>query len=111
MEWLRIEYETGYMELNVEMFFPCVVQKARKIAPLISRYCPEDVREELLSDLRSLADGYGALSKMYREKAGGLSENSSIRKHWNARARETERLQKRMESDIRIIFGGSLRPK
>ena len=30
MERLRIEYGTGYMELNVEAFFPCKMPAARK---------------------------------------------------------------------------------
>ena len=36
MELLRIEYETGYMELIVGAFFPCKMPVARKIAPLIN---------------------------------------------------------------------------
>jgi len=41
MELLKIEYETGYMELVVEGFFPCKLPVARKIAPLINRYCSD----------------------------------------------------------------------
>ena len=44
MEVLRIEYETGYMELIVETFFPCKLPVARKIAPLINRYCSDEVK-------------------------------------------------------------------
>ena len=49
MEVLRIEYETGYMELIVEAFFPCKLLVARKIVPLINRHCSEEVKNEPLS--------------------------------------------------------------
>ncbi len=58
MECLRIEWESGYMELCVREFFPCVLQKARKIAPLINCYCTEEDRTELLSELRGMAEEY-----------------------------------------------------
>lgn len=48
MELLKIEYETGYMELVVEAFFPCKLPVARKIATLINRYCSDEVKNELL---------------------------------------------------------------
>ena len=61
MERLRIEYGTGYMELNVEAFFPCKIPVMRKAARLINSYCTDEARAELLSQLRQLADGYTAL--------------------------------------------------
>lgn len=101
-----MEYENGYMELYVEAFFPCVVQKARKIATLINRYCSDETIEELLLELRSLAEGYAALCDMYKGKLSELPEDSPKRRYWNARLRETEILRKRMESNIKIISGG-----
>lgn len=106
MERLRIEYETGYMELDVEAFFPCVAQKARKIAALIKRYCSDETKAELLSELGSLLDGYAALCGMYEGKLSELPEDSQKRHCWNARLRKAERLRKRMENNIKIISGG-----
>jgi len=73
MERLRIEYKTGYMELNIEAFFPCKMPAARKAARLINSYCSDEARAALLSELREIADGYKALCDMYREKAEGVS--------------------------------------
>ena len=73
MERLRIEYETGYMELNIAAFFPCPIQKARKIAKLINRYCSDETRAELLSTLCELADGYAALCGEHKRKMSELS--------------------------------------
>lgn len=106
MERLRIEYGTGYMELNIEAFFPCKMPAMRKAARLINSYCTDEARAELLSELRGLADGYKALCEMYREKAEGLPADSPERRHWRAQFNKTEVLRRRMENNIRLISGG-----
>lgn len=106
MERLRIEYETGYMELIVEAFFPCKMPVMRKAARLINLYCSDETRAELLSELRELADGYKALCEMYTEKAEGFPADSPQRRHWRAQFNKTEVLRRRMEGNIRFILGG-----
>ena len=106
MERLRIEYGTGYMELNIEAFFPCKMPVARKAARLINSYCTDGARAELLSELRELADGYKTLCDMYAEKAEGLPADSPQRRHWRAQYNKTEVLRRRMENNIRLISGG-----
>lgn len=106
MELLRIEYETGYMELIVEAFFPCKLSVARKIAPLINRYCSDEVKNELLSELREMAGGYQALCDMYKEKAEGFPDDSPMKRHWKAQFNKTEILRKRTERNIDLILGG-----
>ena len=106
MERLRIEYGTGYMELNVEAFFPCKMPAMRKAARLINSYCTDEARAELLSGLREMADGYAALCKMYREIEEALPADTPQRRHWRAQFNKTEVLRKRMENNIRLISGG-----
>ncbi len=106
MERLRIEYGTGYMELNIEAFFPCRMPAARKAARLINSYCSDEAREALLSELREMADGYKALCDMYREIEEALPVDSPERRHWRAQLNKTEVLRKRMEGNIRLISGG-----
>ncbi len=106
MERLRIEYKSGYMELNVEVFFPCKMPVMRKAARLINSYCTDEARVELLSELREMADGYKALCEIYTEKAEGLPTDSPERKHWRAQFNKTEVLRKRMENNISLISGG-----
>lgn len=106
MERLRIEYKSGYMELNIETFFPCKMPAMRKAARLINSYCTDETRAALLSELREMADGYKALCDMYREKAEGLPADSPQRRHWRVQLNKTEALQKRMENNIRLISGG-----
>ena len=106
MERLRIEYETGYMELNIEAFFPCKMPAMRKAARLINSYCTDETRAELLSELREMADGYKTLCDMYREKAEALPADFPERRHWRAQFNKTEVLRKRMAGNIRLISGG-----
>ena len=106
MERLRIEYGTGYMELNVEAFFPCRMPTARKAARLINSYCSDEAREELLSELRELANGYKALCGMYRETEEALPADTPERRHWRAQFNKTETLRRKMEGNIRLISGG-----
>ena len=106
MKRLRIEYGTGYMELNVEAFFPCKMPAVRKAARLINSYCSGEARAELLSELREMADGYKALCGMYRETEEALPADSPQRRHWRAQFNKTEAFRKRMENNIRLISGG-----
>ena len=106
MKRLRIEYGTGYMELNVEAFFPCRMPVMRKAARLINSYCSDETRAELLSELRGLADGYKALCDMYREIEEALPADTPQRRHWRAQFNKTEALRRRMEGNIRLISGG-----
>ena len=103
---LRIEYATGYMELVVEAFFPCKLPVARKIAPLINRYCSDEVKNELLSELREMAGDYQALCDMYKEKAEELPADSPMKRHWKAQFNRTEILRKRTERNIDLVSGG-----
>ena len=106
MERLRIEYGTGYMELNIEAFFPCKMPAARKAARLINLYCSDEARVALLSELWEMADGYKALCGMYREIEEALPADSPERRHWRAQFNKTEALRRRMEENIRLISGG-----
>ena len=106
MERLRIEYRTGYMELNVEAFFPCKMPAARKAARLINSYCSDETRAELLSELREMAEGYTALCGMYKEIEEALPADTPERRHWRAQFNKAETLRRRMEGNIVFISGG-----
>ena len=103
MERLRIEYGTGYMELNVEAFFPCKMPAMKKAARLINQYCTDEARAGLLSVLREMADGYKALCDMYRQKMEELPEGSPAYRRWRAQFNKTEAFRKRMERNIGVI--------
>ena len=85
---LKIVYPTGYMELNLEGFFPCPLDKARKVFSLIHRYSPEPDKDRLLSFLRRLEKRYFAQMQEYANEAvpirqtqkSGASIPQSLRK-------------------------------
>lgn len=53
----RIEYPTGYMELNVREFFANANKKRMtKVLKLAKQYCSDLRREELINALRSEVD-------------------------------------------------------
>ena len=90
----------------MEAFFPCKLPVARKIVPLINRYCSNEVKNELLSELREMAGGYQALCNMYKEKAEELPADSPMKRHWKVQCNRTEILRKRMERNIELVSGG-----
>ena len=50
MEKLRIEWDdrsNGFMELNVDKFFPCTADKATKVFKLVARWCSDETIAEL----------------------------------------------------------------
>jgi hypothetical protein len=57
-ERFRISYPTGYMELNVENFFPCPVEKGKKVFRLVREHCTVIQQEELLAVLLRKAKSY-----------------------------------------------------
>ena len=54
MEKLRIEWDDhshGYMELIVDKFFPCTVDKATKVFRLMAKWCSDETIAELKEHL------------------------------------------------------------
>lgn len=57
-ETFRITYPTGYLELNTENFFPCTVEKGRRVFRLVQQHCSEEQKSELLAILLRKAKAY-----------------------------------------------------
>jgi hypothetical protein len=49
IEWHRTfdEHDEGYMELILDKFFPCTIEKANKIFKLVGRWCSDETIAEL----------------------------------------------------------------
>ncbi len=116
MEYLKIDWETGCMELNVKMFFPCNMKDAMKIVPLINRYCTEEDRAALLLELRGMAEDYrtemqrykAAIAEFERDYAalGFMTKtDSEAEKRCKIESRKAETLLKRTEKIINLIEG------
>lgn len=47
----RVNHPSGYVEVNVDTFFPCTTTKAKKLFRLVRAYCSEAQQDELLAAL------------------------------------------------------------
>lgn len=121
MEVIRIEYKTrnvtGVMELDIKMFFPCTLQAAKKIAPLINQGCTEEDRSELLLELHSMAESFqkdvqenkDILKEFKRHYAamGSMTKpDFKAMKRCEIEIRKAETLKKRVEKNIKLIEEG-----
>ena len=103
---LKINYPTGYMELNLDYFFPCTLDKARKVFSLIHRYSSEADKDRLLAFLRALAAGYFAMMQEYAGKAASSATNGDERRDYTSMFEEARRLWQRTATNIELFTAG-----
>ena len=75
---LHIRYPSGQMILEIERFFPCTVVKARKLSPLIRRYCEKSEKEKLRQYLTKQEINYRSRIKAYQNRAKKIEVYWSI---------------------------------
>lgn len=101
MEHLRIEHESGYLDLYVDAFFPCPLKKATKVFRLINRWCPPEVRQELMAYLCDRAELYqeniDSGVKRLRLPSLQKSEEKELLRSIQEQRRLLRRLQRNME--------------
>ncbi len=100
---LRIEHDRGYLEVNIEAFFPCTQKKARILFPVIRKWCSEETKIALLHELTELADGYEALCKMYANEAVKHPPRSKECRHFTSEFKRTNTLYRRMQKNIIML--------
>ncbi len=100
---LHIRYPSGRMDLEIERFFPCTVVKARKLSPLIRRYCEKTEREKLQRFLKKQEMNYLSRIQAFqnREKK---SEDESEKRDLQRRVRECERMLRRIQRNMEILI-------
>jgi hypothetical protein len=103
---LKITYPTGYMELNLDCFFPCTMDKARKVFSLICRYSSEVDKDRLLTFIRGLESGYFDQMQEYANKATSYPERSAECREYISRFKEARRLRQRTSKNIELFTAG-----
>ena len=103
---LKITYPTGYMELNLDCFFPCPLDKARKVFSLIHRYSSEADKDRLLSFLHGLVHRYFAQMQEYADKATSHPAKSEECREYTLRFKEARRLRQRTARNIELFTAG-----
>lgn len=102
----KIVHPTGWIELNIENFFPCTLTKARKIFSLINRYSSIEAKKELLLFLQEKESKYAASMTEYAAKVTLYPSKSKEVRFYAARFKEVKRLRQRMERNIEIFLAG-----
>ena len=100
---LHIRYPSGQMDLEIECFFPCTVAKAKKLSPLIRRYCEKSEKEKLRQFLSKREINYRSRIKAFqnREKK---SEDTSEKRDLQRCIRECKRMQQRIKRNMEILI-------
>ena len=76
---LHIRYPTGQMVLEIERFFPCTVAKAKKLSPLLRRYCEKSEKEKLRQFLTKQEMNYRSRIKAYQNRKKKTEDESEKR--------------------------------
>ena len=103
---LKITYPTGYMELNLDYFFPCPLDKARKVFSLIHRYSSGADIDRLLAFLHGLERRYFAQMQEYADKATSHPAKSEECREYTSRFKEARRLRQRTARNIELFTAG-----
>ena len=103
---LKITYPTGHIELNLDWFFPCSLDKARKVFSLIHRHSPEPDKDRLLAFLRRLEKRYFAQMQEYANEAAAYPANSDKWREYTAKFKEAMRLRQRAAKNIELFIAG-----
>ncbi|WP_010651610.1 hypothetical protein [Oceanobacillus massiliensis] len=102
----KILYPTGYMELNLTNFFPCTLDKARKIFSLIHKYSSKEDKRRLIHFLQALENEYAIEMMEAAAKAISYPEKSAEYRKSNSRFKEVRRLRQRTARNIELFNAG-----
>lgn len=100
---LHIRYPTGQMDLEIERFFPCTVVKAKKLSPLIRRYCEKAEKEKLWCFLKKQEMNYRSRIRALKNREK-KSEDESEKQGLCQSIRENERILQRIRRNIEIFM-------
>lgn len=100
---LRVEHDRGFLEINIEAFFPCTQKKAKILFPLIQKWCSKETKSALMQELVELADGYEVLCKMYANEAANHPPRSKKCCHFTSEFKRTNTLYRRIQKNITML--------
>lgn len=96
---LKINYPTGYIELNLERFFPCPQSKAKKVFRLIHRYCTQTDKTRLLEFMTRRVAYYDSREANSMKKAAS-DEHAYGYKYHIAQAKTAARQREMLQRNI-----------
>lgn len=109
MDVLEIRYENGHMAINVPVYFPCLQKHARKLFPMIKRYCTGKDRAALgcylyllrafLQAQMETGDGFSGVPPDWEYGSRFVTYSVTERKSLYKRADSNYRLYCKLEVD------------
>lgn len=100
---LHIQYPTGYMDLKMDAFFPCTVDRARKIFRLICPYCSREEKDRLLRFLKEKDRRYQSQIQTFQSQERRSSDPKE-KAVLLQRIRESERFRQRLRRNMEIFL-------
>ena len=100
---LHIQYPTGYMDLKMDAFFPCTVDRARKVFKLICMYCSKSDKDRLFRFLKNKEKHYQAQKQTFL-KQEKCAKSHTEKERFAIRVRESERLAQRTRRNIEMFI-------
>lgn len=100
---LHIAYPPGHMDIRMDGFFPCTVERAKKVFKLICQYCSQEEKDKLR---RFLTDK----EKRYQSQAQSLwnhiksCTDAAERKSLISQYKAVIRLKERLNRNIQIFM-------
>lgn len=96
---LKINYPTGYIELNLEHFFPCPQAKAKKVFRLIHRYCTQTDKIRLVEFMTRRVTYYDSREANSMKRAASVKRAYEYKYHI-AQAKEAARQREMLQRNI-----------
>jgi len=106
MKMMKINYPTGYMEINIDNYFPCNLDKAKKVFSLIHRYSTELDKDRLQEFFVEKEGRFYSKMSQYANKASSYPENSKEHREYLSRFKEARRLHQRIRRNREIFEVG-----
>ena len=103
---LIVKYPTGYMELKMDRFFPCTVNKANKLFGLFSKYASKEDKNRLITYLKELVQEYDLQIEENVDKAKLYPFTSKEAKYYIAKFKKAKTLKRRAIRNIEIFSKG-----
>ncbi len=100
-ESFRVDHSTGFIDVDVNVFFPCTVKKADKFFRLVCQYCSEEQQDRLLDALLRRADRLKAQAESQEEKVSAAKLKSAQYREELAELRRIQSTEQRLRRNIR----------
>ena len=103
---LMVTYPSGYMRIHLDRFFPCTIDKARKVFTVIHRYATEIDKDRLQTFFLDQEKWYQAQMNRYADKASAYSESCKEHRDYLSKFKNAKQLHQRIRRNREIFETG-----